>query len=452
MIFVNQNIREYSVIELTQEIKKYLEENFGYIRLRGEVSGLSVSKAGHVFLSLKEQNDLIEAIIWPDKFQKLNIKPQDGMEVIASGKITTYSRGGNSKYQIMIDNIEVAGEGALLALYEKLKKSLKAEGLFDVSKKKIIPKYPKNLLILTSINGAVIRDILRINRDRGYPVNIDIMDVSVQGQNCPKEISEAVIGANRMTSSTKRPDIILIARGGGSLEDLWGFNDEILVRAVYSSDIPVMTAIGHETDTCLIDLASDYRAPTPTAAAGKLFPDIREVKYKINQDIEILKKFIFDKLANFTLRYNFSEQKLISRGIQYQNGKLISFERLSSKISKQALVSNIQNKKLKQNNLFEKIIRLLEQKLNNYGIKQEKINSELLSSTKSGIRDKSHLLSSNNRLLDSLNYKKTLNRGYTIIKDQDKSIVESKKVANQHKLVNIMFSDGEITVRNQNDK
>ena len=255
-----------------------------------------------------------------------------------------------------------------------------------------------------------------------------------------------------MTSSTKRPDVILIARGGGSLEDLWGFNDEILVRAVYSSDIPVITAIGHETDTCLIDLASDYRAPTPTAAAGKLFPDIREVKYKINQDIEILKKFIFDKLANFTLRYNFAEQKLISRGMQYQNGKLIDFERLSSKISKQALVSNIQNKKLKQNNLNEKIIRLLEQKLNNYAIKQEKINSELLSSTKGGIRDKSYLLSSNNRLLDSLNYKKTLNRGYAIIKDQDKSIIESKKVANQHKLVNIMFSDGEITVRNQNDK
>tara|TARA_A100001037_G_scaffold43811_1_gene34843 strand:- start:1362 stop:2720 length:1359 start_codon:yes stop_codon:yes gene_type:complete len=452
MIFVNQNIREYGVIELSQEIKKSLEENFGYIRLRGEVSGLSVSKAGHVFLSLKEQNDLIEAIIWPDKFQKLNIKPQDGMEVIASGKITTYSRGSNSKYQIMIDNIEVAGEGALLALYEKLKKSLQAEGLFDVSKKKLIPKYPKNLLILTSINGAVIRDILRINRDRGYPINIDIMDVSVQGQNCPKEISEAVIGANRMTASTKRPDVILIARGGGSLEDLWGFNDEILVRAVYSSDIPVITAIGHETDTCLIDLASDYRAPTPTAAAGKLFPDIREVNYKINQDIEILKKFIFDKLANFALRYNLAQQKLISRGIQYQNGKLINFERLSSKISKQALVSNIRNKKLKQNNLNEKIIRLLEQKLNNYAIKQEKINSELLSSTKGGIRDKSYLLSSNNRLLDSLNYKKTLNRGYAIIKDQDKSIIESKKVANQHKLVNIMFSDGEITVRNQNDK
>ena len=165
-----------------------------------------------------------------------------------------------------------------------------------------------------------------------------------------------------------------------------------------------------------------------------------------------LKKFIFDKLANFALRYNLAQQKLISRGIQYQNGKLINFERLSSKISKQALVSNIRNKKLKQNNLNEKIIRLLEQKLNNYAIKQEKINSELLSSTKGGIRDKSYLLSSNNRLLDSLNYKKTLNRGYAIIKDQDKSIIESKKVANQHKLVNIMFSDGEITVRNQNDK
>ena len=233
---------------------------------------------------------------------------------------------------------------------------------------------------------------------------------------------------------------------------MWGFNDEILVRAVYSSDIPVITAIGHETDTCLIDLASDYRAPTPTAAAGKLFPDIREIEYKINQDIETLKKFIFDKFANFALRYNFAEQKLISRGMQYQNRKLINFERLSSKISKQALVSNIQNKKLKQINLNEKIIRLLEQKLNNYAIKQEKINSELLSSTKGGIRDKSYLLSSNNRLLDSLNYKKTLNRGYAIIKDQDKSIVESKKVANQHKLVNIMFSDGEITVRNQNDK
>tara|TARA_Y100000591_G_scaffold333078_1_gene373510 strand:+ start:4454 stop:5812 length:1359 start_codon:yes stop_codon:yes gene_type:complete len=452
MIFVNQNIREYGVIQLSHEIKRSLEENFGYIRLRGEVSGLSISKAGHVFLSLKEKNDLIEAVIWPDKFQKLDIKPQDGMEVIVSGKITTYSKGSNSKYQIMIDNVEVAGEGALLAIYEKLKKSLQAEGLFDSSRKKLIPKYPKNLLILTSINGAVIRDILRIHKDRGYPININIMDVSVQGQNCPIEISEAIIGANKITRSAKRPDVILIARGGGSLEDLWGFNDEFLVRAVCSSDIPVITAIGHETDTSLIDLASDYRAPTPTAAAGELFPEISDVKRQINQDIEILNKFIKDKSANFNLRYNLMEQKLTSFGTQYQKEKLINFERLSSKLSKQVLVSNIQNKKLKQNNLNEKILRLLERKLYDYLKKQEIINSELISNIKGTIRDKSLRLSTNSRLLDSLNYKKTLNRGYAIIKDQNKSIVESEKVAKQHKLVNIMFSDGEITVKNQNHK
>ena len=452
MIFVNQNIREYGVIELSQDIKRSLEENFGYIRLRGEISGLSISKAGYVFLSLKEENDLIEAVIWPDKYKKLDIKPQDGMEVIASGKITTYSKGSNSKYQILIENVEVAGEGALLALYEKLKKNLKSEGLFDISKKKLIPKYPKKLMILTSINGAVIRDILRIHLDRGYPINVDIMDVAVQGQNCAKEITEAIIGANKITSSISRPDVILIARGGGSLEDLWGFNDEFLVRAVYASDIPIVTAIGHETDTSLIDLASDYRAPTPTAAAGVLFPDINDINYKINQDIEKLDNFMRDKLATFSLRYSIEEQKLFSIGIQYQKEKLLNFERVSSKISKQALMSNISNKKLKQNNLSEKILRLLEQRLFNSSIEHEKLNSDLLSNLNEVVRIKSNVLSTNNRLLDSLNYKKTLNRGYAIIKDQDESIIESMRVANQNNIINIMFSDGEITAKNQYKK
>ncbi len=452
MIFVNQNIREYGVIELSQDIKRSLEENFGYIRIRGEVSGLSISKAGHVFLSLKEKNDLIEAVIWPDKFQKLDIKPQDGMEVIASGKITTYSKGSNSKYQILIDNVEVAGEGALLALYEKLKKNLQAEGLFEISKKRLIPKYPKSLLILTSINGAVIRDILRINKDRGYPIKIDIVDVSVQGQSCSKEISEAIIRVNKITSSSKRPDIILIARGGGSLEDLWGFNDESLVRTVYSSEIPIMTAIGHESDTSLIDLASDYRAPTPTAAAGILFPNIDDINYNINQNIRILEKFIGDKLANFTLRYSFEWQKLESIGAQYQKEKLINFERLNSKISKQVLMGNIRNKRLKQSNLNEKIIGLLEQKMTDSLNKCEKINLGLMLNTNSAIRDKLNALSSNNRLLDSLNYKKTLNRGYAIIKDQDETVIESKKAADQQKKLNIIFSDGEISVKNQNHK
>ena len=217
MNFVNENIPEYGVSELSAAIKQKIEDSFGYVKIKGEVSGLAI-KNGIAYLKIKENDDVINAIIFNNAYRQLKIKPQDGLEVVVSGKITTYSKRGISSYQIQVDNIELAGEGALLALFEKLKKQLQEEGLFDNRFKKTISKYPRNIIIITSIHGAVIRDILRVYKDNGYPINISIYDVSVQGVKCPTEISEAVDRINLIEETNNlRPDIILIARGGGSL-------------------------------------------------------------------------------------------------------------------------------------------------------------------------------------------------------------------------------------------
>jgi exodeoxyribonuclease VII large subunit len=267
----SRNLPEYSVSELSQALKRTVENAYSYVRVRGEVSGFKRAASGHLYMSLKDESANLDAVCWRGVAGRLAIKPEDGLEVIASGKLTTYP--GRSKYQIVIDSLELAGEGALLKMLEDRRKALAAEGLFDQTHKQAIPYLPDVVGVVTSLTGAVIRDILHRLNDR-FPRHVLLAPVLVQGEGAAAQVAAAIAGFNAFdpTDKVPRPDVLIVARGGGSLEDLWAFNEEIVVRAAAASDIPLISAVGHETDTTLIDLVADRRAPTPSAAAEMAVP------------------------------------------------------------------------------------------------------------------------------------------------------------------------------------
>lgn len=266
------NVAEYTVSEISGALKRAVEDQFGHVRVRGEISGYrGPHSSGHAYFSLKDDRSRIEAVVWKGTMSRLKFRPEEGMEVIATGKLTTYP--GSSKYQIVIDNLEPAGAGALMALLEERKRRLAAEGLFDNERKRALPYMPLVLGVITSPTGAVIRDIIHRINDR-FPLHVVVWPVRVQGETSGAEVTAAVQGFNALPADgpIRRPHLLIVARGGGSLEDLWGFNDEALARAVAASDIPVISAVGHETDWTLVDLAADIRAPTPTGAAEIAVP------------------------------------------------------------------------------------------------------------------------------------------------------------------------------------
>ncbi len=274
------NAHEYSVTEVSLALKRTVEDQFGYVRIRGEISGCKRAASGHVYLALKDDKSVLDGVMWKGVAGKLNFRPEDGLEVLVAGKLTTYP--GRSKYQIVIDKMEVAGEGALMALLEKRKKEMAAEGLFDPSRKLLIPYLPKVIGVVTSPTGSVIRDILHRLADR-FPRHVLVWPVLVQGEGASKQIAEAIDGFNVLEEGgdIPRPDTLIVARGGGSLEDLWCFNEEDVIRAVSRSKIPLISAVGHETDTTLIDFVSDFRSPTPTAAAEKAVPVRDDLVYTV---------------------------------------------------------------------------------------------------------------------------------------------------------------------------
>ena len=266
------NAHEFSVSELSFALKRTVEETFGHVRVRGEITGFrGVHSSGHSYFALKDESARLEAVIWKGVYSKLRFKPAEGLEVIATGKLTTYP--GSSKYQIVIEQLEPAGVGALMALLEERRKKLAAEGLFAAERKKKLPDIPDVIGVITSPTGAVIRDILHRLADR-FPRHVIVWPVRVQGETAAAEVAAAIEGFNRLKPGGRipRPDLLIVARGGGSIEDLWGFNEEVVVRAAAASDIPLIAAVGHETDVTLIDYAADKRAPTPTAAAEMAVP------------------------------------------------------------------------------------------------------------------------------------------------------------------------------------
>ena len=265
------NAPALSVTELSMSLKRTIETSYGRVRVRGEISGFKRHASGHCYFSLKDEGACMDAVVWRGSAQALAFRPEDGAEVIATGKLTTYP--GRSKYQIVVERMELAGEGALMALLDKRRRALAAEGLFDVERKRKLPFLPRVIGVVTSPTGAVIRDILHRLEDR-CPTHVIVWPVPVQGEGASAKVAQAIrgFGAIEPGGSVPRPDLLIVARGGGSIEDLWAFNEEEVVRAAAESPIPLISAVGHETDTTLIDFASDRRAPTPTAAAEIAVP------------------------------------------------------------------------------------------------------------------------------------------------------------------------------------
>jgi exodeoxyribonuclease VII large subunit len=266
------NLVEFTVSELAQAVRRSIEDQFDWVRVRGEISGFKGQhSSGHSYFTLKDADASIEAVIWKTSWPRLQFKPAEGLEVIAMGRLTTFPK--SSKYQLIIDQLQPAGAGALMVLLEERRKKLAAEGLFAKERKRPLPYVPRCIGVVTSPTGAVIRDILHRLNDR-FPMRVLVWPVRVQGETCAPEVAAAIRGFNAIPEGGRvpRPDLIIVARGGGSIEDLWGFNEEMVVRAVVESAIPIISGVGHETDTTLIDYAADLRAPTPTAAAEAAVP------------------------------------------------------------------------------------------------------------------------------------------------------------------------------------
>ena len=276
------NAQAMSVSELSSALKRTVESEFGHVRVRGEISGYKRAASGHIYFSLKDENARLDAVMWKGGAARLPFAPEDGLEVVATGKLTTYA--GRSNYQIVVDTLEVAGEGAMMLLFEKLKARLAAEGLFASERKKPMPSLPRVIGVVTSPTGAVIRDILHRLADR-FPSHVIVWPVLVQGTGAAAQIAAAIDGFSNMPegSATPRPDLVIVARGGGSIEDLWAFNEGVVVRSVANCSIPIISAVGHETDTTLCDFAADLRAPTPTAAAEIAVPVRSELLQRVGQ-------------------------------------------------------------------------------------------------------------------------------------------------------------------------
>ncbi|HEX8569632.1 MAG TPA: exodeoxyribonuclease VII large subunit [Caulobacteraceae bacterium] len=303
------NAKAYSVSELSSALKRTLEDAYGFVRLRGEVSKVTRHASGHVYLTLKDEKACIDGVVWKMTVRGLKAQPQQGLEVIVTGRITTYAAG--SRYQIVIETMEHAGVGALLAQLERLKTQLRGEGLFDAARKQRVPVTPAVVGVITSPTGAVIRDILHRIRDR-WPCRVVVWPVVVQGDRAAAEVVTAIRGFNALAPGgpVPRPDVIIVARGGGSVEDLWPFNDEALARAVSAGSIPLISAVGHETDTTLIDFVSDLRAPTPTGAAELATPVLAELRASVRDLDARLGRWKSRSLEGATQRFDFAASRL----------------------------------------------------------------------------------------------------------------------------------------------
>ena len=432
---VRENIQEYSVSEISDSIKGTLENSFGYVKVRGEVSGLSKPASGHIYLNLKDDKAVIKAIIWRSAAARISFVPEDGLEVICSGKLTTgYSDRypGRSDYSIIVDSITPAGEGALMALLEQRKKKLAAEGLFEEQYKKSLPKYPETIGIVTSPTGAVIKDILHRLNER-FPCNVILWPVPVQGQDAAQLISDAVDGFNNLSSKDEVniPDLIIIARGGGSIEDLWPFNEEIVIRSVFKSNIPIVSAIGHETDTTLIDFVSDLRAPTPTAAAEISTPDKEELLRDISEKNNRLNYSINLYIDNLKDNFISIKDKLPVSLKLFLNNLTSYFQNISQSLNFRVLGEQLKSSKVK-------LISLEESLLKAKNILVERLQKEL---------------DNKSMLLESLSYKSVLKRGYSVTRSSNKIIKSKKDLKDESELIiETNFATLKAKLREINDK
>lgn len=417
------NAAALSVSEISAALKRVVEDRFGFVRIRGELSGVKRAASGHVYLSLKDENARIDGVMWRGNAQRLGFNPEDGVEVIVTGKLTTYP--GRSNYQVVIDRMEIAGEGALLALLAKTKARLEAEGLFDPARKRRLPFLPRVIGVVTSPTGAVIRDILHRLADR-FPVQVLVWPVLVQGQGAAEQVASAVRGFGTLEGGGEipRPDLVIVARGGGSIEDLWCFNEEVVVRAVADCPIPVISAVGHETDTTLVDFAADLRAPTPTAAA--------EVAVPVREELA-------QQLAELGLR----NRRAANRPLQLGRERLLA---RAERLPKPQALFSPHAQRLDQ--AAERLRRALVDRTHLARNAFQRVDSRLSLPLLSARLDRAQeRLAGLARLHASLNPDAVLQRGYVRVTGADGATLTTRAAAaNQNSLL-LHFRDGDLVVR-----
>lgn len=416
------NAEPLSITEISARLKRVVEDRFGFVRLRGELSGVKLAASGHLYCRLKDENAQIDAVMWRGSVQRLAFRPEDGIEVVASGKLTTYA--GRSSYQIVIESMEIAGEGALLALLEKTKARLEAEGLFRPERKRALPFLPRTIAVVTSPTGAVIRDILHRLADR-FPSHVLVWPVLVQGQGSAEQVAAAIRGFSAIEPGgpIPRPDLVIVARGGGSIEDLWSFNEEIVVRAIAECSIPVISAVGHETDTTLADFAADRRAPTPTAAAEMAVPVRAELAATL------------DELA---LR----KRRAILRPVS------LGRERLEARVARlprpEVLVAQAAQR---LDDLGERLRRGLADRARQADgrlqLASVRLTPALLSRP---VAQRQERLVALERLRLQLDPRAPLRRGYVLVSDASGRVVKTAADAGQQPVLTLEFDDGKLAV------
>lgn len=456
------NAPALSVSQLSGAVKRVIEGEFGRVRVRGEVGRATRARTGHLYFDLKDERAVVACVSWKGQVARFAHMPEEGMEVIATGRMTTY--GPQSKYQLNVENVQPAGAGALMAMLEKRKAALAAEGLFAPDRKKPIPYLPEVIGVVTSPSGAVIRDILHRLRER-FPRKVLVWPAAVQGANCAAEVAAALRGFNRLSpgGALPRPDVLVVARGGGSLEDLWGFNEEAVVRAVAESDIPVISAVGHETDTTLVDYAADRRAPTPTAAAEMAVPvrselmaglaafDSRRVA-AVARRIEAAGQRLRDlsrALPRAESILNERQQRLDGLAMRLPEALLRNVQQKQLRLSKAAIRPNllVQDLHFKRQKLLDRarqlsgnMVALIAHKrlvLARHDVKSAPVLRE--------IRFHRQNLAALERTYQNLHYENTLKRGFAIVRG-DGAVVTSVVAARKAKQIELEFADGRTTL------
>ncbi len=439
------NTPEFSVSELSAALKRTVETTFSHVRVRAELGRVTFHGNGHVYLDLKDDKAVLNGVIWRSAVPRLKIRPEQGLEVIATGRLTTFP--GRSQYQIVIEHLEPAGVGALMALLEERKKALMAEGLFAEERKRSLPYLPEVIGVVTSPTGAVIRDILHRLDDR-FPRHVLLWPVMVQGDQAAAQVTAAVEGFNRLSPDgpVPQPDVLIVARGGGSIEDLWPFNEEAVVRAVAASAIPVISAVGHETDTTLIDFAADRRAPTPTAAAEMAVPVQADLRSAV---LDLARRLVRGEARLVEER----RQRLMSlaralpriadvaaqaqQRLDYAGGRLdLAFRRAPERWKARLDLASARLRPdvvTRQAADARKTLALLGQRLDRAAGQAAERRQDRLAAA--------------SRLLESFSYKGTLERGFALVRGEDGSVIRSVAEAEAGTPVRLDFHDGSADAR-----
>jgi exodeoxyribonuclease VII large subunit len=479
------NVAEYTVSEISSALKRTLEDSYGYVRVRGEISSFKKHSSGHCYFALKDDAACLDAVCWRSTAIRLGFKPEDGLEVVATGRITTYP--SRSRYQLIVDRLAPAGLGALMALLEERRKQLAAEGLFDAARKRPLPFLPEVIGIVTSPSGAVIRDILHRLAER-FPRRVLLWPVAVQGELAAAQVAAAIEGFNALPEAgpVPRPDVLIVARGGGSLEDLWAFNEEVVVRAAAASRIPLISAVGHETDTTLIDHAADRRAPTPTAAAELAVPVRADLAHRLAQLDHRMFHGMQRELGQLDHRLTGLARGLpdpagllghaaqrvddLAERLPHAVGAriercLLHVRELSARLRSPAQL--LQDAALRLANQFDRLAYQLRGSLRDQTRQLDRLSSRLsidelrarlprheraladLDARKNGavartLRDAGQHLAAASGLLDSLSYEGVLARGFALVRDEAGRLVPSAARARAEAALEIQFQDGRV--------